>query len=45
MSSRYPCPRCGHRGLDEIPGSYSICPVCSWGGTALSRSPRKGTSE
>ncbi|WP_328961849.1 CPCC family cysteine-rich protein [Streptomyces virginiae] len=32
MSSRYPCPCCGHRGLDEIPGSYSICPVCFWRG-------------
>ena len=27
---RYPCPCCGHRVFDEQPGSYAICPVCSW---------------
>ncbi|MFH9606643.1 CPCC family cysteine-rich protein [Streptomyces sp. NPDC017448] len=22
------CPCCGHRVLDEMPGSYAICPLC-----------------
>lgn len=26
----YPCPCCGHRVLDSMPGSYEICPVCFW---------------
>ncbi|MET9432600.1 CPCC family cysteine-rich protein [Streptomyces sp. NPDC006551] len=30
MSGRYPCPCCGRRVLDAMPGSYEICPVCSW---------------
>ncbi|WP_411073114.1 CPCC family cysteine-rich protein [Streptomyces sp. cmx-4-25] len=30
MSDRYPCPCCGHRVLDAMPGSYEICPVCFW---------------
>ncbi|MFD7840486.1 CPCC family cysteine-rich protein [Streptomyces sp. NPDC059761] len=30
MSRRHPCPCCGHLVLDEMPGSYAICPVCSW---------------
>lgn len=28
MSDSYPCPCCGHRVLDAMPGSYEICPVC-----------------
>ncbi|MFF8266320.1 CPCC family cysteine-rich protein [Streptomyces sp. NPDC016562] len=28
MSDRYPCPCCGHRVLDAMPGSYEICPLC-----------------
>ncbi|MFE2330103.1 CPCC family cysteine-rich protein [Streptomyces sp. NPDC059385] len=30
MSDRHPCPCCGHRVLDAMPGSYEICPVCFW---------------
>lgn len=30
MSDRNPCPCCGHRVLDAVPGSYEICPVCFW---------------
>ncbi|MFD6183411.1 CPCC family cysteine-rich protein [Streptomyces goshikiensis] len=30
MNDRYPCPCCGHRVLDAMPGSYEICPVCFW---------------
>ncbi|MEV0535574.1 CPCC family cysteine-rich protein [Kitasatospora sp. NPDC050463] len=30
MSHHYPCPCCGHLVLDEMPGSYEICPVCFW---------------
>ncbi len=30
VSDRYPCPHCGHRVLDEMPGSFDICPVCFW---------------
>lgn len=30
MSDSYPCPCCGHRVLDDMPGSYEICPVCFW---------------
>ncbi|MGW3831410.1 CPCC family cysteine-rich protein [Streptomyces microflavus] len=30
MSDSYPCPCCGHRVLDAMPGSYEICPVCFW---------------
>ncbi|HEY5835740.1 CPCC family cysteine-rich protein [Streptomyces sp.] len=30
MSDRYPCPCCGHRVLDEMPGSFEICPICFW---------------
>ncbi|MFB4422198.1 CPCC family cysteine-rich protein [Streptomyces sp. QL37] len=26
----HPCPCCGHRMLDAMPGSYEICPVCCW---------------
>ncbi|MGY0069528.1 CPCC family cysteine-rich protein [Streptomyces sp. QTS137] len=28
MSDRSPCPCCGHRVLDAMPGSYEICSVC-----------------
>ena len=27
VSDSYPCPCCGHRVLDAMPGSYEICPV------------------
>ncbi|MGW5879304.1 CPCC family cysteine-rich protein [Nocardiopsis terrae] len=30
MSSRRPCPCCGHLVLEEMPGSHEICPVCFW---------------
>ncbi|WP_342746937.1 CPCC family cysteine-rich protein [Streptomyces aidingensis] len=30
VSNSYPCPCCGHRVLDAMPGSYEICPVCFW---------------
>ncbi|MFK0114523.1 CPCC family cysteine-rich protein [Streptomyces sp. NPDC090994] len=30
MNDRCPCPCCGHRVLDAMPGSYEICPVCFW---------------
>ncbi|MFJ9932229.1 CPCC family cysteine-rich protein [Streptomyces virginiae] len=30
MSRRCPCPCCGHRVLDAMPGSYQICRVCFW---------------
>ncbi|MFI0899728.1 CPCC family cysteine-rich protein [Streptomyces sp. NPDC020983] len=30
MSDQYPCPCCGHRVLDKMPGSFHICPVCFW---------------
>ncbi|MFE0846140.1 CPCC family cysteine-rich protein [Streptomyces rochei] len=30
MSDSCPCPCCGHRVLDAMPGSYEICPVCFW---------------
>ncbi len=26
----FPCPCCGHLTFREPPGSYEICPVCSW---------------
>nr|WP_256102711.1 CPCC family cysteine-rich protein [Streptomyces sp. Ncost-T10-10d] len=35
MSDRYPCPCCGHRVLDAMPGSYEICPVCFWEGDGV----------
>ena len=25
-----PCPCCGYLVFDEPPGSYDICPICSW---------------
>jgi hypothetical protein len=28
-TTRYPCPCCGYLVLDEEPGSYEICPICS----------------
>jgi hypothetical protein len=28
--ARFTCPCCGHRTLDEPPGSYHICQVCFW---------------
>jgi len=27
---KYPCPCCGNIVHDQPPGSYSICPVCTW---------------
>ncbi|WP_327150156.1 CPCC family cysteine-rich protein [Nocardia sp. NBC_01329] len=30
MSTRYPCPSCGHHVFDETPGSFDICSVCTW---------------
>lgn len=30
VSERYPCPCCGHRVLDAMPGSFEICPICFW---------------
>ncbi|MFD4970262.1 CPCC family cysteine-rich protein [Streptomyces sp. NPDC058424] len=30
MSRRHPCPCCGHLILEEMPGSYAICPICFW---------------
>ncbi|MFH8396799.1 CPCC family cysteine-rich protein [Streptomyces anulatus] len=30
MSDSYPCPCCGHRVFDDMPGSHEICPVCFW---------------
>ncbi|MFJ1599968.1 CPCC family cysteine-rich protein [Streptomyces sp. NPDC088261] len=30
MRNPYPCPCCGHRVLDEMPGSHEICPICFW---------------
>lgn len=30
MSGSYPCPCCGHLVLDDMPGSYEICPVYFW---------------
>ncbi|MEV3853450.1 CPCC family cysteine-rich protein [Streptomyces sp. NPDC050095] len=30
MSSPCPCACCGHLVLDDMPGSYEICPVCFW---------------
>ena len=35
MSDRYPCPCCGHCVLDDMPGSYEICPVCFWDDDAV----------
>jgi hypothetical protein len=29
-ATRYTCPCCGYRTLDEPPGSYGICKVCFW---------------
>ena len=26
----YTCPCCGYKVFEEEPGSYDICPVCSW---------------
>jgi hypothetical protein len=28
--AKYPCPCCGHRTFDELPGNYDICRVCFW---------------
>lgn len=28
--TRYTCPCCGYRSLQEPPGSYDICKVCFW---------------
>jgi hypothetical protein len=30
VTSKYPCPCCGHLTLHEPPGSHQICPVCFW---------------
>jgi hypothetical protein len=29
-SSLYPCPGCGYLVFHRPPGSYAICPICSW---------------
>lgn len=26
----YPCPACGFKVFDDIPGSHDLCPVCGW---------------
>src|SRR6266571_6013405 len=26
----HPCPCCGYIVLEEGPGAYAICPICSW---------------
>jgi hypothetical protein len=31
----YPCPCCGYIVFTEPPGSYAICPLCSWEDDAL----------
>ena len=30
MTTRHPCPCCGHLTLLTPPGSYDLCPVCRW---------------
>ncbi|WP_345529466.1 CPCC family cysteine-rich protein [Nocardioides endophyticus] len=30
MTSRWPCPCCGHLTLPDGPGAYELCPVCFW---------------
>ncbi|MFB7459240.1 CPCC family cysteine-rich protein [Streptomyces sp. NPDC056188] len=35
MSRRYPCPCCGYLVLDEMPGSFVICPICFWEDDAI----------
>jgi len=30
MVPEYPCPACGFLVFGEPPGSFAICPVCSW---------------
>jgi hypothetical protein len=27
---RFPCPCCGYLTFPDPPGSYDICPICSW---------------
>lgn len=27
---KYPCPCCGYKVFEELPGSYEICPICFW---------------
>jgi hypothetical protein len=30
MTTKFPCPSCGHLVFDEATGSDGICPVCLW---------------
>lgn len=30
VTSRWPCPCCGHLTLPDGPGAYELCPVCFW---------------
>ncbi|MGD0900120.1 MAG: CPCC family cysteine-rich protein [Thermoguttaceae bacterium] len=30
MAELYPCPCCGYLTLEELPGSFEICPICFW---------------
>ena len=30
MPAPYTCPCCGHKALQDFPGSYEICKVCFW---------------
>lgn len=30
LSTRFPCPCCGHLVFSDAPGSDEICPVCFW---------------
>jgi hypothetical protein len=30
MGPQFPCPCCGYLVFTEPPGSYGICPICSW---------------
>jgi hypothetical protein len=30
VTTKWPCPCCGHLTLPEGPGDYGVCPVCFW---------------
>jgi len=30
MTTKWPCPCCGHLTLTDGPGDYALCPVCFW---------------